>query len=136
MTIHRLALPETAFTRLTERQRIANQAEERAEALRIARKALRSADRYEDQIIRDACSVLETYGDGMDYLLADQAIRALNLRERQRAHKATLEAALTAEAEEAPVKVAMRYRPELLDVGKGLMLAVLVAVAFNVAVLS
>ena len=85
-TLLRLPLTETAFSRLTERQRIAHQAEERAEALHIARKALRAPDHYDDQIIRDACSVLETCkawtGGG------DQAIHALNLRERQRAHKA------------------------------------------------
>ena len=122
-TLLRLPLTETAFSRLTERQRIANQAEERAEALHIARKALRAPDHYDDQIIRDACSVLETWGNGMDWLLADQAIHALNLRERQRAHKAALEAALA----ETPLRVAMRHKnrwPAIVGWG-----AVLVAVA-------
>lgn len=130
-TLLRLPLTETAFSRLTERQRIANQAEERAEALHIARKALRAPDHYDDQIIRDACSVLETWGNGMDWLLADQAIHALNLRERQRAHKVALDAAMRAEADETPVRIAMRSRPEMLAVGQGLILAVLVAVAFG-----
>ena len=126
-TLLRLPLTETAFSRLTERQRIAHQAEERAEALHIARKALRAPDHYDDQIIRDACSVLETWGNGMDWLLADQAIHALNLRERQRAHKAALEAALA----ETPLRVAMRHWPDMRAVGAGLMLAALVAVAFG-----
>ncbi len=41
------------------------------------------------------------------------------------------EAALAAEAAEAPVKIAMRHRPQLLAVGTGWALAGLVAVAFG-----
>jgi hypothetical protein len=46
------------------------------------------------------------------------------------------EAALAAEAAEAPVKDAMRYRPELLALGAGVALAVVAAVVFAKAVLS
>jgi hypothetical protein len=127
----RLPLDTAAFDRLTARARNANIAADRSDWVRIARSVLRSPKYHPDQVIRDACSVLETWGDGMDWQLADEAIQALNLRERQLAH----EAARRAAAEETSVKIAMRYRPELLAVGKGVLLAVLVAVVFNVAVL-
>lgn len=126
-----LPLTATACTRLTQRQAAANRRAEYADVLRIARQVLRSADTYEDQIVRDACSVLETYGNGMDYLMADEAIHELNIRQRQRAAKAAMEAARTARAEEAPVRIAMRHRPQLLAVGTGWALAGLVAVAFG-----
>ena len=45
------------------------------------------------------------------------------------------EAATRAAAEETSVQIAMRYRPELLAVGKGVLLAVLVGVAFETLVL-
>jgi hypothetical protein len=44
------------------------------------------------------------------------------------------EAANRAAVEETSVQIAMRHRPELLAVCTGMLLAVLVAVAFNVAV--
>lgn len=43
--------------------------------------------------------------------------------------------AMQAAAEEKPVQVAMRYRPEILALGKGAALAVLAAVVFAKAVL-
>lgn len=45
------------------------------------------------------------------------------------------EAALAAEAEETPLRVAMRHRPELLAILTGLLTGALVAVAFGAVVL-
>jgi hypothetical protein len=68
--------------RVTQAERAANIARD----LTDARNMLRSPSFYDTPNLRWACSILETYGDGGDYLLADQMIHALNLRERQDAH--------------------------------------------------
>jgi dissimilatory sulfite reductase (desulfoviridin) alpha/beta subunit len=83
MTIHRLALPESAYARLTDRQRAANIAEERAEHVQTARAIIRGQDRYSNDQLRDACSALQAWGDGFDHLTADAMIQALNRREWQ-----------------------------------------------------
>jgi hypothetical protein len=83
MTIHRLALPESAYARLTDRQRAANIAEERAEHVQTARAILRGQERYSNDVLRDACSALQAWGDGFDHLTADAMIQALNRREWQ-----------------------------------------------------
>lgn len=82
MTAHilRLPLPEAAFARLTAIQREANIADE---AISAARLVLRAPGSFDGQIIRDACAVLQTYGDGTDYLTAEAMIFALNRREWQ-----------------------------------------------------
>lgn len=87
-TILRLPIDETAFTRLVQRERAANIAAERDEAVKTARSVLRSPKRHSDQILRDACAVLQAWGDGTDYLTADAMIFALNRRERLRANEA------------------------------------------------
>lgn len=53
-----------------------------------ARNMLRSPNSHATPALRWACSILETYGDGMDYLLADEMIHTLNRQERmaQRHH--------------------------------------------------
>jgi hypothetical protein len=61
-------------------------AENIATDLRDARDMIRSCSFYGTADLRWACSTLETYGDGGDYIIADQMIHALNLRERQDAH--------------------------------------------------
>lgn len=58
-------------------------AENIAQDLTDARNMIRSPSFYGTADLRWACSTLETYGDGEDYLIADQMIHALNLRERQ-----------------------------------------------------
>ena len=70
--------------RIVRRQREANIAKD----LKDARNMLRSPNFYDTEKLRWACSILETYGDGMDYLTADQMIQKLNRDERmaQRRH--------------------------------------------------
>lgn len=74
--------PET-FARLTARQRAANIAEERAEALSTARKVLANAERYPAQVVRDASDAAVLWGDGMDQQTAELEIFRLNRREWQ-----------------------------------------------------
>ena len=118
MTLHRLPLPEAAYTRLTDRQRAANIAEERAEHVQTARAILRGQDRYSNDVLRDACSALQAWGDGFDHLTADAMIQALNQRDRMRAHEAARRLV------ETPADVARGFAhrwPEVL--GWGAMIA-------------
>lgn len=90
MTAILLSMPlnEAACARLTHRQAVANIEADRAEWVAIARKALRLAEYQSDAVLRDACAVLQAWGDATDYLQADAMIFALNKRERDRAHEA------------------------------------------------
>lgn len=51
------------------------------EQLNLARSMLTSPIFYADDELREACAVLQTYGDGHDYLIADAMIQALNRKE-------------------------------------------------------
>ena len=72
-----------ACDRITARQRAANIAEERAEALSTARKVLANAERYPAQVVRDASDAAVLWGDGMDQQTAELEIFRLNRREWQ-----------------------------------------------------
>ena len=94
MTAILLSMPlnEAACARLTHRQAVANIEADRAEWVAIARKALRLAEYQSDAVLRDACAVLQAWGDATDYLQADAMIFALNKREREQAHAKAREA--------------------------------------------
>ena len=126
MSAHILRFPAdpTIFARLTERQRAANISEERAEAVEDARAVLKSPKRHSDQILRDACAVLQAWGDGHDYLTADAMIVALNRRERLRAHNAALEAAR--EARRGTIRGALVDMAVLLAFGAAVLAVVYV----------
>ena len=127
---------ETALARLTQRQRERNFAEEmedrasmEAQAafwtreVRAARVTLRYATHHTDDQLLDACAVLQSrWGDATDYLLADQMINAIRLRERHRAHEAAWQAV------ETPADVARRFAhrwPEIVSWGAFVAVALL-----------
>lgn len=105
MTAILLSMPlnEAACARLTHRQAVANIEADRAEWVAIARKALRLAEYQSDAVLRDACAVLQAWGDATDYLQADAMIFALNKRERDRAHEAA--------RQETSARIALRHLP-------------------------
>ena len=72
----------TRMDRVTQAERAANIARD----LEDARFQLANPTLFNDATLRWSCSILETYGNGSDYLRADQMIHALNLKERQDAH--------------------------------------------------
>lgn len=131
MTAVLLSMPlnEAACARLTHRQAVANIEADRAECVAIARKALRLAEHQSDAVLRDACAVLQAWGDATDYLQADAMIFALNKRERDRAHEAAKAAA------ETPADVFVRHGAAFRAVCVGMGIAVLVAMAFETLVL-
>lgn len=116
-----------ACDRITARDRAENIRVEAAEKLRDARAALRSPSFYSNDELRAFCVTLQQSDDpderGMDWLNADAMIQTLNRKEF---------IARNCPGPEKPAQIAMRYRPQLLAVGAGLMLAGVVAVAFNV----
>lgn len=116
-----------ACDRITARDRAENIRVEAAEKLRDARAALRSPSFYSNDELRAFCVTLMNSDDpderGMDWLRAKQMIETLNRKEF---------IARNCPGPEKPAQIAMRYRPQLLAVGAGLMLAGVVAVAFNV----
>ena len=82
--IIRFPADDAIFARLTERQRLANLAEERAEAVETARYIIDHPCGYSDDQLRTACGFYMTHGNGgVHYLLADQHIYAINRREWQ-----------------------------------------------------
>ena len=105
MTAILLSMPlnEAACARLTHRQAVANIEADRAEWVAIARKALRLAEYQSATVLRDACAVLQAWGDATDYLQADAMIFALNKRERDRAHEAA--------RQETSARIALRHLP-------------------------
>lgn len=124
-----MPLNEAACARLTHRQAVANIEADRAEWVAIARKALRLAEHQSDAILRDACAVLQAWGDATDYLQADAMILTLNRKERERAHEAAKAAA------ETPADVFVRHGAAFRAVCVGMGIAVLVAMAFETLVL-
>lgn len=117
-TIHQFPADPTIFARLTERQRLANLAAERAEAVETARYIIDHPHGYSDDQLRTACGFYMTHGDGgVHYLRADQHIYAINRREWQ---------ARNCPRPETPMDVARRFAhrwPEI--VAGGAVLAVL-----------
>ena len=82
--IIRFPADDAIFARLTERQRLANLAAERAEAVETARYIIDHPCGYSDDQLRTACGFYMTHGNGgVHYLLADQHIYAINRREWQ-----------------------------------------------------
>ena len=82
--IIRFPADDAIFARLTERQRLANLAEERAEAVETARYIIDHPCGYSDDQLRTACGFYMTHGNGgVHYLRADQHIYAINRREWQ-----------------------------------------------------
>jgi hypothetical protein len=57
----------------------------RIEAITAARAVLRSAANHDDAILIEACSALQTWGDGTDWLEADAMLMAIRIRARRRA---------------------------------------------------
>ena len=107
--IIRFPADDTIFARLTERQRLANLAEERAEAVETARYIIDHPHGYSDDQLRTACGFYMTHGNGGDhYLRADAHIFAINRREWQ---------ARNCPRPETPADVALRFAhrwPEVL----------------------
>lgn len=115
-----------ACDRITARDRAENIRVEAAEKLRDARAALRSPSFYSNDELRAFCVTLQQSDDpderGMDWLNADAMIQTLNRKEF---------IARNCPRPETPAQIAMRYRPEMLAVARGVVLAALVAVAFG-----
>ncbi len=107
--IIRFPADDAIFARLTERQRLANLAEERAEAVETARYIIDHPHGYSDDQLRTACGFYMTHGNGgVHYLRADQHIYAINRREWQ---------ARNCPRPETPADVARRFArrwPEVL----------------------
>ena len=80
--IIRFPADDAIFARLTERQRLANLAAERAEAVETARYIIDHPHGYSDDQLRTACGFYMTHGNGgVHYLRADAHIFAINKRE-------------------------------------------------------
>ena len=111
-TLHRFPADDAIFARLTERQRLANLAEERAEAVETARYIIDHPCGYSDDQLRTACGFYMTHGNGgVHYLRADQHIYAINRREWQ---------ARNCPRPETPADVARRFAhrwPEIVSWG-------------------
>ncbi len=88
--------------RITANAHAERDADDRAEWVRKARATLRHPEHMPAQILRDACAVLQAWGDGTDWLEADAMLFALNKRERMRAHDA---------ARETSARIALRHLP-------------------------
>ena len=118
--IHRFPTDPTIFARLTERQRLANLAEERAEAVETARYIIDHPHGYSDDQLRTACGFYMTHGTGgVHYLRADQHIYAVNRREWQ---------ARNCPRPETPMDVARRFAhrwPEIVSWGAFVAVALL-----------
>jgi hypothetical protein len=74
----------------------------RTDIVTAARAILRSAANHDDAILIEACTALQTWGDGTDWLQGDAMLLAIRLRARRRAadaakatvRKGTIRAAL------------------------------------------
>lgn len=102
MTLKLRHLPgmKARCARITANAHAERDADDRAEWVRKARATLRHPEHMPAQILRDACAVLQAWGDGTDWLEADAMLFALNKRERMRAHDA---------ARETSARIAMRH---------------------------
>ncbi len=118
--IIRFPADDAIFARLTERQRLANLAAERAEAVETARYIIDHPYGYSDDQLRAACGFYMTHGNGgVHYLRADQHIYAINRREWQ---------ARNCPRPETPMDVARRFAhrwPEILSWGAFVAVALL-----------
>ena len=122
-TLHHFPTDDAIFARLTEQQRLANLAEERAEAVETARYIIDHPHGYSDDQLRTACGFYMTHGNGgVHYLRADAHIYAINRREWQ---------ARNCPRRETPADVARSFAhrwPEVL-IGGAVGAAVLLAVS-------
>ena len=123
-TLHNFPADDAIFARLTERQRLANLAEERAEAVETARYIIDHPHGYSDDQLRTACGFYMTHGNGgVHYLRADQHIYAINRREWQARN-------CPRQAVETPADVARRFAhrwPEIVSWGAFVAVAMLSA---------
>jgi hypothetical protein len=78
----------------------------RAEIVAAAQAVLRSAVRHDDAVLTEACTALQTWGDGTDWLQADAMLLAIRLRARRQAQDAAKAAAL-AKARKGTVRRAL-----------------------------
>ena len=119
-TLHNFPTDDAIFARLTERQRLANLAEERAGAVETARYIIDHPHGYSDDQLRTACGFYMTHGNGgVHYLRADQHIYAINRREWQ---------ARNCPRPETPADVARRFAhrwPEIVSWGAFVAVALL-----------
>ena len=91
-----------------------------------ARAVLNNIGMHRTKDIRNSIILLESRGDMRgDLILAHEAIGLLAIRERRESHASA----------KASARIAKRFRPQMLEIGAGLILAALVAVAFNMWVL-
>ena len=65
-----------------------------AEAVSAARAILRGAARHDDAALTEACRVLQTWGDQIDYLEADVVIASIERKRRSRIKRAERRIAL------------------------------------------
>ena len=87
-TLHHFPTDDAIFARLTERQRLANNAAERAEAVQTCKDIIDDPRGYSDAQLREVCGFymaqpVSAGGGGVHYLRADQHIYAINKREWQ-----------------------------------------------------
>lgn len=119
-TVHHFPTDDAIFARLTERQRLANNAAERAEAVQTCKDIIDHPHGYSDDQLRTACGFYMTHGNGgVHYLRADQHIYAINRREWQ---------ARNCPRPETPMDVARRFAhrwPEILSWGALVAVALL-----------
>lgn len=130
----------TRCRRLTANAKAEAEAEAIARAVKRAKAMIDDPRRYTDAQMGTACAWLmklssaQRDDDGnVYYQRADQIIFALERQRQVALNKVKFQATL-ARIEETPLRIAMRYRPQLLAWLTGGLLAVLAAVVFGAVV--